>query len=399
MAVHGLATPGIFLEEYGRNAVIGLAGALAVPSAGVVLALAVYAPPSRPGAQQLIVRAQVVAVLALVAFAVVGLTRPELVPEVPVTLEPWSYALLLPTGLLYLVVARRAYVIHRLTRRAADLWVALGLVWLGSSIVIYLLSSVWSPWFWFAHMLEAMGVVAVAGAVAFDLARQRPSHQLFDTLRGDDLLESEEELLGGYVRALTVSLDELDPSTGAHSRRVAHLAVRVAERMGLEPAAVRRVAIAALVHDIGKLQIDSAILNKPGALDDREFAEIKRHPVIGAELLARLGGFDDEVAIVLGHHERMDGAGYPHGLGPDRIPVEARILSVCDVYDALTNRRVYREAWDADRAVALIRDETGSAFDPRCADALISELNGAGEVRVIRRRLSDPAPIPRTQPG
>jgi putative nucleotidyltransferase with HDIG domain len=248
-------------------------------------------------------------------------------------------------------------------------------------------------------MLEAMGVVAVAGAVAFDLARQRPSHQLFDTLRGDDLLESEEELLGGYVRALTVSLDELDPSTGAHSRRVAHLAVRVAERMGLEPAAVRRVAIAALVHDIGKLQIDSAILNKPGALDEAEFAEIKRHPVIGAELLARLGGFDDEVAIVLGHHERMDGAGYPHGLGPDRIPVEARILSVCDVYDALTNRRVYREAWDADRAVALIRDETGSAFDPRCADALITELNGAGEVRVIRRRLSDPAPMPFTQPG
>ena len=125
------------------------------------------------------------------------------------------------------MVARRAYLIHRLTRRRGDLWVAIGMVWLGSSIELYLLSPVWSPWFWGAHLLEAMGVVAVAGAVAIDLARQRPSHQLFETLSGGDLLESEEELLGGYVRALTVSLDELDPSTGAHSRRVAHLAVRV----------------------------------------------------------------------------------------------------------------------------------------------------------------------------
>ena len=153
------------------------------------------------------------------------------------------------------------------------------------------------------------------------------------------------------------------------------------------------------MHDIGKLQIDSAILNKPGAADRDRVRRDRRHPGIGAELLQRLGGFDEELAIVLAHHERLDGSGYPHRLAGDRIPIEARILSVCDVYDALTNRGVYRGAWDADRAVALIREETGTAFDPRCAEALVDELSGADRVRVIRRRLSDPTVAPAPQHG
>jgi len=398
LAIHGLSTPGFILEEYGRNAVIGLAGALAVPAGGVIMALAVIAPPNLPQGRTWIVRGQIAAIALLVTFGIVGLSHPELIPQVPVMVHPWVLVELIPTAILYALVANHALRTFRLTRRRADLWVSIGMVWLGSSIVIYLLSGVWTIGFWGAHTLEALGFVSVAGAVAVDLGRQRPSNMLFERLGGSDLIESEETLLGGYVRALTAELEEHDPSTGRHSRRVAMLSVRMAEHMGLPPHRVRRLAIAGLVHDIGKLRIDPDVLNKPARLTDEEYEQIKKHPELGVALLRHLGGFDDVLAIVEAHHERWTGVCYPHGVAGDEIPLEARILTVCDVYDALTEKRVYRDAWPEDRAVALIKDETGTTFDPDCADSLLAVLAGP-EVRVITRRVGAPSTAPSTAPS
>jgi HD-GYP domain-containing protein (c-di-GMP phosphodiesterase class II) len=395
LAIHGLSTPGFILEEYERNAVIGLAGAMAVPAGGILLALAVIAPPNLAHGGRWVLRAQIVAVTALLAFGAVGLLHPALIPAVPVMVHPWVLVELIPTAALYALVANHALRTHRLTRRRADLWVAIGMIWLGSSIILYLLSTVWTAGFWGAHTLEALGFVSVAGAVAVDLARQRPSNMLFERLGGSDLIESEETLLGGYVRSLTATLEEHDPSTGLHSRHVAQLAVRVGEHMGLPPHRVRRLAIAGLVHDIGKLEIDTAILQKPGPLTDDEYEAVKEHPRAGAKLLRHLGGFDEEVAIVEAHHERWAGGGYPDGLSGDEVPLEARILTVCDVYDALTEKRSYRDAWPAERAAALIRDETGTTFDPDCADALLAVLAGP-EVRVVTRRMGAPSTSPAT---
>jgi HD-GYP domain-containing protein (c-di-GMP phosphodiesterase class II) len=152
---------------------------------------------------------------------------------------------------------------------------------------------------------------------------------------------------------------------------------------------VRRLAIAGLVHDIGKLQLPWEILNKPGRLTDEEFALIRRHPALGASLLEHLGGFAEEVPIVACHHERWDGGGYPAGTAGEAIPLEARVLSVCDVYDALTSDRPYRAAWDHERALALLREERGAAFDPRCVDAAIAvlEQQAAPRVDVVRTTL------------
>jgi HD-GYP domain-containing protein (c-di-GMP phosphodiesterase class II) len=111
------------------------------------------------------------------------------------------------------------------------------------------------------------------------------------------------------------------------------------------------------------------ILRKPGPLDDDEFAAIKRHPADGRRLLEELGGFPEAVrALVSDHHERLDGSGYPRGLQADEMPIETRILAVCDVYDALVSDRVYRTAWTPQRALELLRDET--QFDRRVVDAL-----------------------------
>jgi HD-GYP domain-containing protein (c-di-GMP phosphodiesterase class II) len=234
-----------------------------------------------------------------------------------------------------------------------------------------------------------MGFVAVAGSVAVDLARQVPSYHLYRRVEGSDLLESEESLLGGYVRSLTATMELRDPSTREHSRRVAALAVRVGMRMGLPAPALRRLAVAGLLHDIGKLQVPEAILNKPGRLTDEEFAVIKTHPRKGSDLLAHLGGFEQELPIVLWHHERFGGGGYPDGIAGQAIPLEARIMTVCDVYDALISRRAYREPWSHERAMAQIVSETGVTFDPACVDALAAVLEGAGEppVQVLHQSL------------
>jgi HD-GYP domain-containing protein (c-di-GMP phosphodiesterase class II) len=397
LTIHGLSTPGVFLGEYGRNVVVGLTGAIAVPVGGALLALAVLAPPTLPNGRALIGRAQFVTIAVLIVLGAVGLTRPGLLPEIPLTVHPWVFAVLFPTAAVYAWAARRVYRIHQLTNRRADAWVAIGLVWLGCSIFLFLLSPVWSIGFWSSHMLEGLGVVAISGAIAVDLTRQAPSLQLHRKITGRDLIDSEESLLGGYVRSLTAAMEVRDPSTREHSRRVAQWAVDVGEQLELPPATVRRLAISALVHDIGKLQVPQDILNKPGKLTDEEFEIIQTHPSAGAELLGRLGGFDAEIPIVRAHHERFTGGGYPDNLSGDQIPLEARILMVCDVYDALTSPRVYRrEPWTSERAVELLQKESGTTFDPQCVDALLGVLAAREPVEVlVLRSTAGPAAAPR----
>jgi HD-GYP domain-containing protein (c-di-GMP phosphodiesterase class II) len=149
------------------------------------------------------------------------------------------------------------------------------------------------------------------------------------------------------------------------------LAVEIGEQLGLSPTRLRSLAIGGLLHDIGKLSVPDSILQKPGPLDDDEFAVVKLHPERGRELLNELGGFDETVRrLVLDHHERLDGSGYPRGLAGDQIDLATRILAVCDVYDALVSPRVYRSAWPREKALALLRDESYTAFDGRCVAAL-----------------------------
>jgi HD-GYP domain-containing protein (c-di-GMP phosphodiesterase class II) len=175
-----------------------------------------------------------------------------------------------------------------------------------------------------------------------------------------------------------VRLAERDASTEEHTRRVALLAARVGEEMRLPASSRRHLAVGGLLHDIGKLSVPLAILRKPGPLDDDEFAEIRRHPAAGRRLLEELGGFPEPVRrLVSDHHERLDGTGYPRGLGSDDLPIETRILAACDVYDALVSDRVYRKAWTPERALALLHDEV-AAYDPAVVEALERVVAPAG---------------------
>jgi HD-GYP domain-containing protein (c-di-GMP phosphodiesterase class II) len=182
------------------------------------------------------------------------------------------------------------------------------------------------------------------------------------------------ETLAGLER-LALTLEARDPYTHGHSRRVARYSSMIAKRMGLGAEEVARIRTAAAVHDVGKLKTPIAVLHKPGSLTDEEFELIKRHPADGAVMVAALG--DERLtSIVLHHHERLDGSGYPHGLSGTEIPIGARIIAVADTFDAITSARSYRPARPHEQAVEIIDSEAGTKLDRGAVRAFESVYSG-----------------------
>jgi HD-GYP domain-containing protein (c-di-GMP phosphodiesterase class II) len=153
----------------------------------------------------------------------------------------------------------------------------------------------------------------------------------------------------------------------------------VADVLGLDPIRRRRVELGALLHDVGKIRIPAAIINKPGALDEHEWEIMRGHTIAGEAMLRSAGGLLATVAQVVRHtHERHDGGGYPDGLAGDAVPVESRIIAVCDAYNAMTTDRAYRKALSSGEASAELRRCAGSQFDPQMVAALERGLAPAG---------------------
>ena len=262
-------------------------------------------------------------------------------------------------------------------------------MWLGVAVVAQLVIGPMTLGFFVAHGLELAAVAAIAIPAARDIAGHASSLPLVGDLTATDLVASEEAYLGPRVRALMVRLAERDGSTEEHTRRVAILAAQVGEELKLPATTRRLLAVGGLLHDIGKLSVPLEILRKPAGLTDEEYAEIKRHPEAGRRLLEELGGFPPVVRdLVSDHHERLDGKGYPRGLVADELPLHTRILTVCDVYDALVSDRVYREAWSSAQAFELLRSDAGTAFDERCVEALAKVVDAGPEW------VADVAPAP-----
>jgi putative nucleotidyltransferase with HDIG domain len=391
LAVHGLSTPGMVI---GQNGLIAVTGAATLPVGGCVMALS--ALPQFGSARSIprVLAMQLSLAAAIVIFSVVGALDPKLVPGVPAPKSAPAIALFALGLVVYGALAIRATNTFLLTRRAADFAVVLGIVLLACSLYGALILSFMDLGWWLGHIFEMAGLVVVGGSLVYDLRRGRRSRALVGDLRAAELVASEEAYLGARVRALTVRLATKDASTEEHTRRVATLAVQMGEKLGLSPTRLRSLAIGGLLHDIGKLSIPDGILQKPGPLDDDEYDVVKQHPERGRELLNELGGFDDSVGrLVLDHHERLDGSGYPRGLVGVELDLATRILAVCDVYDALVSRRAYRPAWSREQALSLLRDESDVAFDARCVDALERIVGVEREaVAPVALRAASPAP-------
>ena len=184
--------------------------------------------------------------------------------------------------------------------------------------------------------------------------------------------EVTEDYLDDIAAAFGQVIDAKSEFTAGHSGRVADLAARIGERMGVLPARRRWLYRAALLHDIGKLGVSNRILDKPGPLDDREWVKMRDHAVHTQAILGRVGVLADMAPIAAAHHEKLDGTGYPLGLKDDQIRRETRIITVCDYYDALSADRPYRAAMTRADSLAVIAADVGTAIDGDCYEALRS---------------------------
>lgn len=200
-------------------------------------------------------------------------------------------------------------------------------------------------------------------SIANESAIYLENAMLYDDVRG---------LVMGLLHSLTSAVDAKDPYTCGHSERVALLARMTAESAALATTLVERIYMAGLLHDVGKIGVPEAVLQKTGRLTAEEFEQMKKHPEIGARILRDVRQVGDLIPGVLHHHERYDGKGYPHGLAGDQIPLMGRIICLADSFDAMTSNRTYRKALPLEVALTEMRRCAGTQFDPQLTDAFLA---------------------------
>jgi len=249
-----------------------------------------------------------------------------------------------------------------------------------------------------AEVLAERSIVMQSLGKNFEaLADLEAAWQIFKTMKAEERrakirtqIESIERLYLEVFDAISRDVDHKDPYTKGHADRVASISLLLAQEVGLRGNQLKCIVAAALLHDIGKIRIDDAILKKPGRLSDEEYAQIKRHPQHGVDLLAGKE-FPWDIRPIIGHHhERVNGSGYPSGLKGEEIPVGARIVGIADVFDALTSDRIYRTAFEPVKALEIMRKESGTTFDPMLLNTFVRMIeSGKADLAINARTRRD----------
>jgi HD-GYP domain-containing protein (c-di-GMP phosphodiesterase class II) len=210
-----------------------------------------------------------------------------------------------------------------------------------------------------------------------NIARQL-ADQVAVALANSTLIEELNRLNWGTLKALARTVDAKSSWTAGHSERVADIALKIGKSLGLDPNSLINLQRAAFLHDIGKIGVPVAILDKPGKLSHEEFNIIKAHPRMGERILEPIKAYDEIIPMVVEHHERFDGKGYPDGLNGSSISLGARILAVADVFDALKSDRPYRDGMPFEQVIGIIKQEAGQQFDPDIVNAFLTVVEWKG---------------------
>ena len=374
--VHGMITPG-FIVGKSHFYLTGFSSRLAVLAASTCLAASAVDWPE--AAERRIVAWRRPALLAtgaaLVGYGVIGLRIPEVVPQMVVTASGFRYVTLGAVTVLAGFACVRYAVGYVRTGLPLFGAIAIGAMMLAQSTYSMHFGKSWGGTFWLYHFQLLFGYTAIGWGLFWEFSRGR-TLQAIEDFSVTDVVE---QLRRGHTESivsLAAALEACDGYTLGHGERVAALAILIGQEMRLSPTRLRGLAAGALLHDVGKIGIPDEVLHKPGRLSVEEFAVIQEHPARGDVMLGASFSGRAECAVIRHHHERWDGTGYPDGLAGEDIPLEARIAAVADVHDALRSNRAYRTAWSAEEAVALIAQDSGTHFDPRCAEAFARVVAG-----------------------
>ncbi|MET0727658.1 MAG: HD-GYP domain-containing protein [Acidimicrobiales bacterium] len=370
MLGHGLTTPGVLGQP--SNAWVGRLPHLAVAVFAVGLHLASGSVDTRVG-RFVSGHASVVVPLVVATMAVgtgVVVADPSLVP-----LRAWEENVFDVVSSLIVVVCLTVVLTHWRRWRLGSDAVQLALTFAAAMTMAATLSlehgrmGRLSWWDYHANLLAGFSFAVYA--VARRGQKSRAVTGVLQTAFTDDPFE---HIVRGYpdaLRQLVKAVEVKDAYTHGHSERTARVATELGLRMRLRPDVLRVIARGAYLHDLGKIGIPDHILNKPGQLTPDERATISTHPQLGYEIACGSAPLTEVLGVILHHHERYDGGGYPHGLTGAAIPLEARVVMVADVWDALTSDRAYRRGWGSTQALAHIEAGRGTHFDPSVVDAMV----------------------------
>lgn len=368
-SVHGLATPGHILEH--GYAIVPVSSWLSVTTAAVFVTLSVVNLPE--AAHDWLKRrgSLILAVVTLLLGAYVGvsLTRDEWLEWVPIQERPVQIgATAFSLGLLGLGAWRyfQAFLFARLPSQWAMVCVLILLMEVQVSLTW---GRFWHYSWWLYHALYGVAFLVLFAGWFIEWRRAGSVRVIAEALSMRDAIA---QLNHGYTQPIADLVDAIewkDLYTLGHVRRVASYAVMIGKELGLSTLELRALALAAQMHDVGKIGVPDRILTKPGPLTPAEYEVIKRHAERGHEIASRVRALAPALDGIRYHHERVDGTGYPRGLPGEEIPLQARIVAVADAFDAMTSGRVYQPAISREAAFAELERCSGSHFDPVCVAA------------------------------
>ncbi len=387
--VHGLTAPGVW---YGPNSAVTLSVLFAGPAAAMTC-VPLVVPRSLLG-RTLARHWQVwtTSCMAAVTVLAVGLLIAPNLVAAPAPRSAVPLVVMVVCFSALTVVSWRELRLYWISQRGAFLGASIAVAFLALTSTVWLGREPFSIGWWVVHALDITGVFGVLGALwlAPDL-RQTVSSVLDPVLTRDPLVAFEVGL-APVVHDFVAALERKDQITRDHVGRVAELAGRTGEALRLSPIRLRRLILGALLHDIGKIGIDDTILTSPGALTPEQYAEVQTHTVIGDEILRAVPSLQEVAPIVRAHHERLDGTGYPDQLHALDIPLEARVIAVCDAYDAMANTRHYRRGMGRDRSIAILEEHAGTQWDPRIVQT-VSRITQC-ELKEVFNSVGRPHPAP-----
>jgi len=376
--IHAISTPGVLVSNagdvYGTRTVVRLSAFLSVAIPSGFFA-ASYTPlpvllerrlPFLPVGWLSLVVASLLLIFAGLAFG-----DQALISGLPLASPPWANIFAEGSVLLLAFAAwrqARMYLISRLPLQAA---LALAFIFLAEAQVAMVVTSVWTLAWWLYHLLMFAAVVLAFRALTIEIVSGRPLRTIVNQALQLGLDVAVDDEFVDSIAALSTAIELKDGSVRGHNRRVAGYAVAIGRELGMTNQAIRIMARAALLHDIGKLGISDAILLKQGPLSESEWTLVKRHPTMGLDILATVGHLQQESEIITAHHERIDGSGYPKGLVGDEIPMGARIIAVADTYDVLMSDRPYRTARSAAVTQQTLVAEAGHHLYRPAVEALV----------------------------